>query len=74
MDFLKSKYTETITNYFLQYMKEKGSFYFENIFGIYDEVVKEISENELNDQLEFCMKQVNEFVSTLCKEETKIKQ
>ena len=69
-----NKKCEIYRDDFLEYMKEKGSFYFENIFGIYDEVVKEISENELNDQLEFCMKQVNEFVSILCKEETKNKQ
>lgn len=65
-----NKKCEIYKDDFLEYMKAKGSFYFENIFGIYDEVVNEIAEKELNEQLEFCTKQVNEFVSTLCKEET----
>ena len=50
-------------------MKEKGSFYFDNIFGIYDEVVNETCNTLLTEQLEFCMKQVNDFVSNLAQKE-----
>ena len=60
---------EIYRNDYLEYMKEKGSFYFDNIFGIYDEVVNETCNTLLTEQLEFCMKQVNDFVSNLAQEE-----
>lgn len=60
---------ETYRNDYLEYMKEKGSFYFDNIFGIYDKVVNETCNALLTEQLDFCMKQVNDFVLNLAQEE-----
>jgi len=54
---------------FYDYMKSKGSFYFPNIFGIYDEVVKQLCEEILNENVNYCVEQTNEMIENMFKEE-----
>ena len=65
---IKYKIEENKNNFY-NYMKLKGSFYFPNIFKIYDDTVNEESNRILEEELNYCVKQVNDFVGDLYKEE-----
>ena len=54
---------------FYDYMKLNGSFYFPNIFGIYDEVVKQLFEEILNENVDYCVEQTNEMIENMFKQE-----
>jgi hypothetical protein len=60
---------ENYTKSFYEYMKTVGAFYFPNIFVIYDELINEIVEDVLDEQLNFCVKQLDNFVTEIYKEE-----
>ena len=54
---------------FYDYMKINGSFYYPNIFGIYDEVVKNLFEEILNENVDYCVEQTNEMIENMFKQE-----
>jgi hypothetical protein len=54
---------------FKDYMLMKGSFYYPNIFGIYDEVVKELTSQICNEECDKCLKEVDTFVDEMYREE-----
>ena len=47
----------------------KGSFYYPNIFGIYDEVVKELTNQICDEECDKCLKEVDNFVEEMYREE-----
>ena len=65
---IKYKIEENKKNFY-NYMKLKGSFYFPNIFKIYDDTVTEECNRILDEELNYSVKQVNDFVGDLYKEE-----
>jgi hypothetical protein len=78
--FLINKYTaklhpalydkiEDYSKNYLEHMKTTGAFYFPNIFVLYDQLTNELVNEVLNDQLDFCMKELDNFVSDVYKEE-----
>ena len=50
---------------FLKYMKLKGSFFIKNIFQIYDDFVEEISQLLLEEGLNYCIKQMDDFINQM---------
>ena len=52
-------------NNFKKYMKFKGSFLKDNIFEIYDECVEEMSKLVLIQELDYCIKQMDDFINKI---------
>ena len=52
-------------NDFLKYMKLKGSFFIKNIFQIYEDFVEEISQLLLEEGLNYCIKQMDDFINQM---------
>lgn len=69
---LQNQRIKKIENYaseYLDYKKSKGAFYFDNIFQIYDEVVNNLARYIMNEQIDYCINQMDNFVNDLYKEE-----
>lgn len=60
---------EDYSKNFKNYMQLKGSFYYPNIFGIYDAVVREFCDEIVKEEIERCVGEVNHFVEKMCNEE-----
>lgn len=54
---------------FYEHLKVTGTFYYPNIFSIYNQVVNELLKECLEDELTFCMRQIDSFVSDIYKTE-----
>ena len=73
--FITSNHPKTILNAefyskeFKEYMLLKGSFYYPNIFGIYDEVVKELTNDILEEECDKCLRQIDNTVDDMYREE-----
>ena len=73
--FITTNHPKTILNAelyakeFKEYMLLKGSFYYPNIFGIYDEVVKELTNNILEEECDKCLRQIDNTVDEMYREE-----
>lgn len=65
----KIKNCEKYKKEYNEYIKLKGSLYYPNIYEIYDQVVNEETSRVLNEELDYCLKQVDDFVNELYKEE-----
>ena len=52
-------------NIFLKYMKSKGSFFINNIFKIYDDFVEEACKIILDQGLNYCIKQMDDFIKKI---------
>ena len=50
----------------MEYMKMKGSFYVENIFDIYDKFVEENCNKIVEQGLNYCIKQMDDFIEKIC--------
>ena len=60
---------ESYSKSFKDYMLMKGSFYYPNIFGIYDEVVKELTSQICDEECDKCLKEVDNVVDEMYREE-----
>jgi hypothetical protein len=56
---------------FLDYMRKSGSFYFPNIFQIYDEVIEEIAKEITEESLNYGIVEINKFLVKLAEDEIK---
>ena len=56
---------------FLDYMRKSGSFYFPNIFKIYDEVIEEIAKEITEESLNYGIVEINKFLVKLAEDEIK---
>jgi hypothetical protein len=54
---------------FYEYMKTTGAFYHPNIFVLYDNVVEEIIKDLLDEQLDYTVRQIDNFAQDIYKEE-----
>jgi hypothetical protein len=52
-------------NIFKDYMKLKGSFFINNIFEVYDNFVEEMSNLLLDQGLNYCIKQMDDFIKKI---------
>ena len=52
-------------NIFKDYMKLKGSFFINNIFEVYDNFVEEMSDLLLDQGLNYCIKQMDDFIKKI---------
>ena len=69
---IPNKLLYNIENYsknYYDYLRTTGAFYFPNIFVLYDDIVKEIIKDILDDELDYSMKQIDNFVNDLYKDE-----
>ena len=55
-------------NKFFEYMKLKGSFITNNIFKIYDDFVKEITDEICDNALNYCIEQMDNFIKKIEKQ------
>ena len=63
------KNCENYSKEYFDYMKTTGSFLLPNIFILYDEIVKEFVNEILSEELDYCVKQLDSFVTEMYKEE-----
>ncbi len=61
--------TDNYSKSFYEYMKTTGSFYYPNIFSIYDTVVGELLQECLDHEMNYCLRQLDSFVTELYKDE-----
>jgi hypothetical protein len=61
--------TESYSKEYHEYMKVTGAFYLPNIFTLYDELVKEIISEILEEELDVSVKHIDNFVTEMYKSE-----
>lgn len=60
---------EKEANSFDDYLKSIGTYFYKNIFLIYEDLVNEITKELVEDEIRYCIKQIDEFATGIYKEE-----